>query len=69
MALIYFNSPPSPRYLARVAYQILQALTYLNQQDMTHRALSADNILLTPEVRGQGWSMLWEAVVAAVKGV
>ena len=36
--------------LATLAQQILSALSYLNELGITHRALSPDNILLSPEV-------------------
>ena len=36
--------------LSRLAQQILSALSYLEERGITHRALAADNVLVTPEV-------------------
>lgn len=36
--------------LARLARQILSALSFLNENGITHRALASENVLLTPEV-------------------
>lgn len=41
-----------PRPLAKLANQVLEALTYLSNHDIVHRGLSPDNILLTPQVGG-----------------
>ena len=39
-----------PHPLSKLANQILEGLVYLTEHNMTHRALSPDNILLTHQV-------------------
>ena len=44
------NMFSSTSSLAQLARQILSALSFLNENGITHRALASDNVLLTPEV-------------------
>lgn len=40
----------APSSLSRLTQQILSALSYLEEKGITHRTLTPNNILITPEV-------------------
>ena len=48
-----------PRPLSKLANQMLEGLVYLTDHGMTHRALSPDNVLVTPQVRCDDLSPLY----------